>query len=443
MPLTNDMARLFYNLLLTTVALPALPFAAVALALRPRYRLGLAQRLGFIPPEVIERLHGHKPIWLHAPSVGEMLATRPFLRRLKQVFPDRPLLLSCLTPTAYTTTREKITEADAVIYAPLDHPLFVERVLSRITPSLFLFTETEMWPNFLSALARREVPTILVSGRFSARAVTRYHWLSPLFTQIFHDLTLCCMQTQADAERLVHAGVPLQRVVVTGNFKVDGVTESSPHQHTALAEAGLADRPTVIGASTHAGEEDVLLNAYRQLQEQVPRLLLILAPRHPQRFLEVERLVQAKGYRYSKRSQPETSSPRTEIFLLDTLGELASLYSAASLVFVGGSLIKGPGGHSVIEPALAQVPVCFGPYTHNFTTVVEELIREGGGFQVTDADSLTRVALPLLTNPSLREETGKDAFTVIRRGQGAVERTINEIVKSEKLRMKNQKGDRL
>jgi 3-deoxy-D-manno-octulosonic-acid transferase len=236
------------------------------------------------------------------------------------------------------------------------------------------------------------------------------------------------MQTQADADRLVSAGADPQRVVVTGNFKVDGVTAGTSQGQTILAEAGLADRPVLIGASTHTGEEEILLTAYRELQREVPRLLLILAPRHPQRFAEVERLIQMKGYRYSKRSQPVTSAG-IEIFLLDTLGELASLYAAASLVFVGGSLIKGPGGHSVIEPALVQVAVCFGPHTHNFTTVVEELIREGGGFQVTDAESLVQTALPLLTNPPLREEAGNKAFAVIRRGQGAVERTIREIVK--------------
>jgi 3-deoxy-D-manno-octulosonic-acid transferase len=431
------MTRLVYNLLLTASALFTLPITVFALALRPRYRLGLSQRLGVLPAEVVQRLRGKGPLWLHAPSVGEMLATRPFLRRLKQVCPNRLLLLSCLTPTAYATAREKISEADAVIYFPLDHPLFVGRVLSCITPSVFLFTETEMWPNFLTALARRNIPAVLVSGRFSPRATTRYRRLSPLFTPIFHNLTLCCMQTQADADRLVSAGADPRRVVVTGNFKVDGVTTGTCQEQEILTEAGLADRPVLIGASTHAGEEETLLAAYRQLQHEVPQLLLILAPRHPQRFAEVERLIHSKGYRYSKRSQPMSAATGIEVFLLDTLGELASLYSVARLVFVGGSLIKGPGGHSVIEPALVRIPVCFGPYTHNFTTVVEELIREGGGFQVTDTESLVRTALPLLANSSLREEAGKKAFAVIHRGQGAVERTIKEIMKNEELKMQN------
>ena len=427
MPLVNAMPRFLYNLLLTITALLALPIAALALLLRPRYRLGLSQRLGYIPPEIIKRLHGQAPVWLHAPSVGETLATRPFLRRLKQTFPDRPLLLSCLTPTAYATAQEKVTEADAVIYFPLDHPLFVKKVLAQITPSVFLFTETEMWPNFLTALARRAIPTILVSGRFSTRAVSRYQALSPLFAPIFKKLTLCCMQTQGDADRFIGAGANPTRVLVTGNFKVDGAAEGGEQGKTILTEAGLADRPTLIGASTHAGEEEVLLNAYHQLQSAVPQLLLLLAPRHPQRFAEVETLLKTGGYRYRKRSQTGAAAAEVEVFLLDTLGELSSFYSAAALVFVGGSLIKGPGGHSVIEPALAQVPVCFGPYTRNFTTVVEELAAEGGGFQVNDAECLVRTALPLLVNLSAQKETGRKAFAVIRRGQGAVERTITAV----------------
>lgn len=432
------MPLFLYNSLLTAAAILALPAAAVALALRSRYRLGLVQRLGFVPAEVLQRVAGQSPLWLHAPSVGEMLATRPFLQRLKQVFPDRPLLLSCLTPTAYATTREKITEADAVIYFPLDHSLFVEKVLNHITPSVFFFTETEMWPNFLSAMARRNIPTILVSGRFSSRAQSRYRVLSPLFTPIFRNLTLCCMQTQADADRLINAGANPTRVVITGNFKVDGVSEGGAQGKTILAEAGLTGRPLLIGASTHAGEEEVLLQAYRRLQAQIPQVLLLLAPRHPQRFTEVETLLKTGGYRYRRRSQSSTAPDNIEVFLLDTLGELASFYSAASLVFVGGSLVKGPGGHSVIEPALAQVPVCFGPYTHNFTTVVEELRQAGGGFEVRDQESLTAVTLTLLTDARARVEAGRRALAVIRRGQGAVERTIEEIVKNEKLRMKSE-----
>lgn len=423
------MILFLYNLCLTIFALLVLPIAVLALLFRPRYRLGLQQRFGFLPPEVAERLGQQAPLWLHAPSVGEILATRPFLRALKQAFPGKPLLLSSLTPTAYATAREKIPEADMVIYFPLDHPFCVEKVLTQIKPAVFFFSETEMWPNFLSTLAKRGIPALLVSGRFSARALARYRCFSLLFTPILRKLTLCCMQTLTDADRIIAAGAVPERVVITGNFKADGTSEPGDKGRTILAEMGLADRLLLIGASTHAGEEALLLRAYRQLRATVPHLLLLLAPRHPQRFAKVETLLKTEGYIYQKRSQPPGAQTISiEVFLLDTLGELASFYPAAALTFVGGTFIKGPGGHSVIEPALAQVPVCVGPYTRNFTTVVEELIREGGGFVVRDEQSFCEKALPLLTDVQARQEAGRRALAVIRRSQGAVERTLVQVL---------------
>lgn len=418
-------SQLLYNVCLTLLAVPALPFAGATLAIRPRYRLGLCQRLGFFPTATQEQLKRQRPFWVHAPSVGEILATRPFLRALKETFPETPILLSALTPTAYAAAREKMTEADVVIYFPLDYPLFVKRVLHSINPAAFFFTETEMWPNFLLALARRRIPTFLVSGRFSTRALARYRFLSPLFQPVFQSLTRCCMQTSADAERFIAAGARKAQVSATGNFKMDGVSEGSARGLTILKEAGLADRPLLIGASTHPGEEEFLLRVFRRLRVTVPTLLLLLAPRHPQRFPDVEQLLMREGWRYLKRNQ---SSPGTteeiEVFLLDTLGELSSFYHSAALTFVGGSLVKGPGGHSVIEPALSRTPVCFGPYTWNFSTVVEQLIQAGGGFEVRQEDDFHRQALPLLTDPQRCQEAGRRAYEVVKQGQGAAQRTM-------------------
>jgi 3-deoxy-D-manno-octulosonic-acid transferase len=425
------MSLFLYNLLLTAALFPALPLAGLALALRPRYRLGLAQRLGFLPATFEQQFNRRAPLWIHAPSVGETLATRPFLQALRQTFPETPLLLSTLTPTAHAAAQARMAEANAVIYFPLDHPVLIKRVLRQVKPAAFFFTETEMWPNALSALIRSGIPTFLVSGRFSTRALTRYRLLSPLFRPIFHNLTLCCMQTRDDAERLIRAGAQPDRVVVTGNFKVDNVSEGGDQGKTILRDAGLADRLILVGASTHPGEEEMLLQACRRLRAIVPNLLLLLAPRHPQRFADVEELLRRGSYRYSKRSTLSgVQAGDIEVFLLDTLGELASFYPAAALTFVGGSLIKGPGGHSVIEPALAQVPVCFGPYTRNFATVVQELERRGGGFAVRDVESFCQRALPILTNAQVRQEAGRRAYEVIKRGQGAVERTLAAIVQA-------------
>ncbi len=418
-------AQTLYNLFLTTLALPALPAAGLALLVRPRYRLGLAQRLGFLPQDVRDCVKNKQPLWLHAPSVGEMLATRPFLHELKQAFPRTPLVLSTLTPTAYATAREKIPEADAIIYFPLDHPFFIQRVLRAIRPAAFFFTETEMWPNFLLTLAHRQAPIFLVSGRFSARAHARYRWLRPLFQPVFQSITRCCMQTTADAERLKAAGAPQQHIIVTGNFKVDNVSAAGPQGLAVLQEADFTGRPLLIGASTHPTEEEFLLRVFRRLRAATPNLLLLLAPRHPQRFAEVELLLQQHSYRYVKRSQLQHAKDSSaEVFLLDTLGELASFYHAAVVTFVGGSLIKGPGGHSVVEPALAETPVCFGPYMGNFVTLVEQLVQAGGGFTVRTEEDAYRQLLALFSNPPKARELGRCAYQVITQGQGAVQRTM-------------------
>lgn len=424
-PQSSQVPLALYNTLLSCLVPPLLPLAGLVLLLRPHYRPGLSQRLGFLPATLREHVREKRPLWVHGPSVGEILATRPFLQALKHTLPNTPLLLSVHTPTAYAIAHTRLPEADAVIYFPLDHPLVTYHVLRQVQPAAFFFTETEIWPNMLSMLARRKIPTFLVSGRFSARALIRYRRFSWLFRPIFRNLTLCCMQTMYDAERVIAAGVLPQRVVVTGTFKADAVPHSDHRGKAILQDAGLAQRPLWVAASTHAGEEEVLLHAYNTLRTAVPHLLLLLAPRHPQRFPAVEHLLKTKGYRYLKRSQAgREQGKEVDVFFLDTLGELVSFYSSAALAFVGGSLVKGAGGHSMIEPALAQVPVCFGPHTHNFAAVAEALVRTGGGREVRDSQDLYHWALPLLTDPRARQEAGRRAYEVVKQGQGAVARTM-------------------
>ena len=423
------MIRLLYNVLLTALIIITLPFALITLLVRPRYRIGLSQRLGMLPASILQLAQQAPPLWLHAPSVGELLATQPFLRALKIHFPDRPLLVSVQTTTAYQAARQRCPEADGVLYFPFDHPLVNLRVLRCIKPHMFFFTETEMWPNMLLSLARRHVPTFLVSGRFSVRAQQRYQMFAPLFQAVFRSIRVCCMQTHEDAQRLIGAGADARRVHVTGNFKADGPSPSDDTGKEILAQAGLDDRPLLIGASTHDSEEATLLQAARRLRHHIPSLLLLLAPRHPERFVVVGTLLQQGRYQYVKRSLVGDASStlgtaETEVFLLDTLGELAGFYPSATLVFVGGSLIPGPGGHSVIEPALAGVPVCFGPHTRNFASIVTNLTNAHGGIEIFDAQSLYQAALPLFTDAQRQREAGARARQTIEQEQGAVERTM-------------------
>ena len=423
-----------YNVLLMLVAFLLLPLAGTAVLVRRRYRRGLKQRLGFLPSGLRDKLSGPSPFWLHAPSVGEVVATRPFLQGLKQRYSERKVLVSVLTPTGYDAVLAKIPEADAVIYFPLDHPLIVRRVLDAVQPLAFFFTETEIWPNFLCAAARREIPTFLVSGRVSARTLRRFRLFSPLFRRVLEKVSLFCMQFEPDARRLRQAGVPAEKVVVTGNFKVDQIREGGETGKQLLQAAGLAGRPLFIAASTHRGEEEMAVRACQRLRARVPGLLLLLAPRYPERFAEVEELLKERGCAYLKRSQINGTEKKTvgahslapvpEVFLLDTLGELASFYPAAALAFVGGSVVDR-GGHSAVEPALAAVPVFFGPYTRNFASLTEELKEEGGARVVRDEETLYQQALRVLTDPQVAQEMGRKARTVIQRNQGAVARTLD------------------
>ena len=436
-----------YNVLLTLAALLLLPLVGTLVLIRPRYRRGLKQRLGFLPLDLRDNLAGPLPFWVHAPSVGEVIATRPFLQGLKECYPERKVLVSVLTPTGYDAVVAKIPEADAVIYFPLDHPLIAGRVLDAVRPLAFFFSETEIWPNFLCAAARREIPTFLVSGRVSARTLRRFRLFFPLFRRVLEQVSLFCTQFESDARRLRQAGVPVEKVVVTGNFKVDQVREGGKPGGQVLQAAGLAGRPLFIAASTHRGEEEIAVRACQRLRTRVPNLLLLLAPRYPERFTEVEELLKARGCVYVKRSQmngtklrrrveTETergrqslsdSSVSIEVFLLDTLGELASFYPAATLTFVGGSVVDR-GGHSAVEPALAAVPVLFGPYTRNFASLAEELKREGGAQEVRDEETLYQEALRVLTDPGVAREMGRKARAVIQRNQGAVARTLEAVL---------------
>lgn len=425
------MSLFLYNLGLTLALLVAGPLALLVVGLHPRWRVGLDQRLGRLPASVVRLTRQARPLWLHAASVGELLATRPFLHALKARFPDRPLLVSVQTATARAAAARQCSDVDGVFLLPLDHPLLSRLVVRRLRPAAFFFTETELWPNVLASLARRGVPTLLVSGRFSTRAHRRAARLAPLFRSVTRTVTAFCMQTDADAERLIAAGAARGRVHVTGNFKVDGAQEGGAGGAALLDAHGLGGRPLLVGASTHAPEEAILLHAVERLRDRAPTTLLLLAPRHPQRFAAVETLIEDAGCRYVKRSTlPDTAPADTQVVLLDTLGELAAFHAAAALVFVGGSLVRGPGGHSVIEPALAGAPVCFGPHTHNFASAVATLVQAGGGIEVHDADSLCRAAAPLLTDARIRRETGARARAAMHGERGAVERTMDVALRS-------------
>jgi 3-deoxy-D-manno-octulosonic-acid transferase len=399
-----------YNLLL------AVPGLAVMPALRlPRFRAH-RERLGMYAPELVERVRGRKVVWLHNASIGELKASRPLLHRLREELGDWRMVLSTTSVTGRELARE-LAEADAAVLLPLDLPASVERALDAIQPSLFVFTETEIWPNLLHALRRRGVPAVLLSGRVSPRSYRRYLWVRPFLRRVLSDVTLFGMQSDAEAERIRALGAPPERVRVTGSLKLETVAEP---RTLAIENAG----PLWIAASTHAGEEEVCVRVFARLLERCAGLRLLLAPRHLDRLPAVEEVLRSKGLDFVRRTDLRENRWTGEppVMLLDTLGELAALYAGAAAAFVGGTLVR-VGGHNLLEPARAGVPVIYGPHVENVAAIADALDASGGGFRVTDETGLAATLQALLDDPELRARTGNAAQATVG-SVGSVEASV-------------------
>ncbi|MFZ5875324.1 MAG: 3-deoxy-D-manno-octulosonic acid transferase [Nitrospirota bacterium] len=414
---------------LYTAALAAgLTVTAPAYAIRAARRgtgLALAERLGRVP-EAATALRGRRPLWVHAVSVGEVTAAAPLLRAIKTRYPTIALLISTVTATGRQTLWERVPQADATTYFPLDLPPVVNRALEAVQPGLFLSVETELWPNFLFALARRGVPAFFVNARLTERSARRYRWARALFQPALAGLMGVAAQTVADAKRFASIGADPNRILITGNLKFDqggSETEGTIRRE----ELGLAaDERLWVAGSTHPGEEAALLDAYRRVRAREPRLVLLLAPRHLDRLGQVEALVRQSGCEPIKRSIARKAT-RTgvgpPVILLDTLGELAGVYAEADAAFVGGTLAP-IGGHNLLEPAARGKPVVFGPHTYKCEEIARALLDAGGGIRVDSADSLAHEMGRLLTDGALRDRMGENGREMVLRNRGAVERTV-------------------
>ncbi|MFZ5862130.1 MAG: 3-deoxy-D-manno-octulosonic acid transferase [Nitrospirota bacterium] len=414
---------------LYTAALAAgLTLTAPAYAVRAARRgsgMALAERLGRVPPAAAA-LGGRRPLWVHAVSVGEVMAAAPLLRAIKSRYPTISLLVSTVTATGRQTVMERVPQADATAYFPLDLPPAVHRVLNAVQPGLFLSVETELWPNFLFALARRGVPAFLVNARLTERSARRYGWARPLFGPALAGVMGIAAQTVADAKRFASIGADPNRVLITGNLKFDH-EGPEPEAATPREELGLApgDRLWVAG-STHPGEEAVVLDAYRRVRAGEPRLVLLLAPRHLDRLGQVETAVRQSGCEPIRRSVARDAArpgvgPR--VIVLDTLGELAGLYAEAEAAFVGGTLVP-IGGHNLLEPAARGKPVLFGPHTHKCEEIARALLDAGGGVRVESGDALAQELMRLLADEALRARMGENGREMVLRNRGAVDRTV-------------------
>ena len=405
---------------MVVLGLVALPAVGVMLALRRDWRAGLGERLGRVP--------GSRParpaIWIHGASVGEISAMAPLARALRAEYPDHRLVVSTLTPGGRTAAATRLPEADARFLFPLDLPWATARAIDAIAPRLVLFTETELWPNFLAALAARGIPAIMVSGRMSARAFARYQRWRALFAHALASVRWFCVQSRDTAARLVALGAPAERVIVTGSLKAGPADAAS--EAPTLARLGVADVPVLIAASTHAGEEEAILAAWTRIVAVAPHARLVLAPRRPERFDDVAALLRRSGQPFWRRSETPrdlTWPEATPILLLDTLGELSALYAGARAAFVGGTLVPR-GGHNVLEPAAAGVPVVFGPSIETTRAGAERLRVAGGGIEVRDAADLAATLEALFTDPARAATMGARARAAVADDEGALAVTL-------------------
>lgn len=415
-----------YNALATALLLVGLLCLPVLYLLGKRYSKGLGERLGFYSRETRSSVQQARPVWIHAASVGETLCAGRLVEEIRKRFPARRMVVSAFTQTGYETACRVITDA-SVIFFPLDHPWIVKRALFTFDPSVVVFLEAEIWPNMLRLARRRGTPTLLLSGRFSTRSFNKYAALSWFFRGVLRNFASLGMQSEADANRAKELGADPEKVFVTGNLKLAGSGSSFDDEPMIVESFHLkkksAGRRLLVVGSSHRGEEEILLDAFRRLKQRFPDFQMVLAPRHPQRFAEVERLLKASGVEFEKKSQINGRSLFVEdICFLDTLGELQEFYSLGDIAFVGGSLIDA-GGHNLLEPARVRRPVLFGPHMGHFTAIAEEMKEKGGGVEVRSVEDLVREITDLLNDADKRLRMGEKAYQVAANERRVGERT--------------------
>jgi 3-deoxy-D-manno-octulosonic-acid transferase len=399
-----------YNLILTVAFACVLPFTPLILFLGSRYRDGFIQRLGHYPRTILTSLASVRPVWIHAASVGEVRSAEALVRELKARAPQRKILISTFTSTGHRIA-QRIGDVDAVIFLPLDVLWIVRRALISFRPSALLIIETEIWPNLLREAFRQGVPTLLLSGRLSPKAFSRYSLFRFFFRVVLNHFTVLGMQSAADAARLRKLGASEKKISVVGSLKF--AFDKTQKRRECPALAGCQDKPLLVVGSSHRGEEEILLQAFAAARSRFPKLSMVLAPRHPERFAEVEKLLAGSPFGFQRRSQVNDGQPfEKDILLLDTLGELADFFAIADIAFVGGSLIDA-GGHNILEPARYHKPVLFGPNMSNFQSVAEQMKQNGAAIEVGDANDLAQALVSLLADTNRRRRMGEMASQIV------------------------------
>lgn len=421
------MILLFYNLALIVALVVGAPWWLLRMATTRKYREGLPARLGKVP----DSLSQERPvIWLHAVSVGEVLAVSRLVGELDQAFPDHKVLISTTTRTGQELARERFG-AERVFYCPLDLPWAIRAYLNKLKPELLILTETEFWPNLLNGCYRRGIAVAVVNARISDRSWPRYRRLGWFWEPLLEQLGRVLAQSETDAERLRALGCLPQRVTVAGNLKFD-IRATKEADATRLLKTLGGGLRFVVAGSTLEGEEEALLKAWQWLRREIPNVALVLAPRHPERFGAVASLLGHSGLGWFRRSEWPflwAGAPRHvlpgEIILLDTIGELASVYSLATVAFVGGSVVPA-GGHNPLEPAQFGVPIVMGPHYENFRAIAEDLVSHQA-VRIAEKHQLEEALSDLLRNGEAAKAMGERGREVFAGQSGATARSVDAI----------------
>jgi 3-deoxy-D-manno-octulosonic-acid transferase len=380
------------------------------------------ERFGFFPPPGFR-----ESIWIHAVSVGEVNAAVPLIEALMRKHADLPFVVTTITPTGSERVQKLFGERVFHVYLPYDLPASVSRFLERVKPRLGVIMETEIWPNLFNACEKRRIPLVVANARLSQKSLRGYGPVRPLARLAIRSARHVAAQSRADAQRLLELGADPARLSVLGNIKFDmAVPDELGARGRALREAWGPHRPVWIAASTHEGEELPVLKAHAAVLRRFPDALLLIAPRHPERFRPVALACRSLGFTTRTRSEDDSAGTASQCFVVDTLGELLHYYAAADVAFVGGSLVP-IGGHNLLEPAALSVPVVVGPDTFNFEAITANLVEQGGAAQIFDADALGAIIVRFLADEAGRRRMGSQARQVFERERGAVARNIEAI----------------
>jgi 3-deoxy-D-manno-octulosonic-acid transferase len=420
----DNLMRHLYNLLLYLAS----PFILLRLLWKayknPAYAERLTERFGFVP----SKIKGKGYIWIHAVSVGEVVASTPLIKILQKTYPNIPLLITTMTPTGAERVQTLFANTVTHLYLPYDFPGAIKRFVKSIKPRFCILMETELWPNLLHTCYQQKIPVILANARLSARSATAYLRVAKLTHSLLQSLSQVFAQTTADAERFIQLGVNPNNISVTGSLKFDlELPLNLNAKAKQLRQLWGKNRFIWIAASTHEHEESLILQAFATVKKSLPQTLLVLAPRHPERFQKVAALCRKQGYTVMLRSENVSCSDEIDIVIGDTMGELLCFYAAADIAYVGGSLVP-KGGQNPLEPAAIGTPILTGPHTFNFAAINEALQIAGIAIKVLNIQELAQHVIQLLQDPIKRQQMGQQGKTFFADNRGALEKQF-ELIK--------------